>query len=659
MNSTLITDINTDVHDSPVSTSDVCPACHKPTLTALFKSGGKDVLYNWARYLQVDSAKMGRASITYGTALQPHLKRFRTIFRFVTSRERRWLRPRQKIQVPSFSAEHQIARTVETSLTVQTRSAAGLRFIAQIAAELLVDVPFIVFALGTGPLRVQQAQILASTRVVEDAKLKEVEANTFNLSGWRTDGQDQPEHFRLVADNFKFVPEKYPAVMKFAVNGIINILDSFSPPQWRNHDVRASIPITSDSHIFFKTPAVTYCTGFDEEISRFPSPPISLSSSAGITMVSAAPVPMPSASDTQVGATAVPKFNKFPRKYTCDMVDGMALLAPLSGKSSIQKGFEEVFSGAKYIAPTVYKHIRFYIEGVKHGLVQSAASRGRTPDGCWNKVTERVSAMRYLDKLAPVDLNNGQATIDLTHGRATADDIQNLSDVNVSAVGTPPNTIIYDDGVSHVIKSMRMLQFKMTDGILADHWDDSPPLQVTIFEHFILGSKFWIQLGNFSVPGSPQLDCIAVAIKECTGTASRLVWIEGARLADCHSLWESFKKALSAGQVQIPNIEVVDTRLFMDETTSDLTITQPWYHGNRLDANNYNTVYVDFEGLITPAGYRITDSRTHVMDPDRNQHGMDFMGSLGVQGVQNFRDGHNCNAICGSLRLNPFPLPFP
>jgi hypothetical protein len=63
-------------------------------------------------------------------------------------------------------------------------------------------------------------------------------------------------------------------------------------------------------------------------------------------------------------------------------------------------------------------------------------------------------------------------------------------------------------------------------------------------------------------------------------------------------------------------------------------------------------------GLLSGDGFRIFDSRTYIIDVNKNR-GFHFMGSQGEQGVKALRDSHDCNAICSGLGLGPLPLIFP
>lgn len=126
-------------------------------------------------------------------------------------------------------------------------------------------------------------------------------------------------------------------------------------------------------------------------------------------------------------------------------------------------------------------------------------------------------------------------------------------------------------------------------------------------------------------------------MKYVPGQDSQTVWVEGARSAECHLLWERFQSSATAANIQLPgtfpsvlanrlhidactDVAAITTCLLTDVVSGDMYLGQPWFYGQRWDVNtldvhavdvrdtlaafshftyqmnNHNSVYVDFEG---------------------------------------------------------------
>ncbi|KAF7366247.1 hypothetical protein MVEN_00502100 [Mycena venus] len=531
-------------------------------------------------------------------------------------------------------------------------------------------------------IQAHQHRFLANSRVEEDAKLKDIEDNTFTAVVWKKDAPAPAELFRLVADQHKFAPANFPAIMQVAQNGLIAVLDSVSL-KWVNHDIRLPIPVNCGLRILLRAIDVVDCAEFEAEISSLPpvlSAPISSTSSVVPTALpeddSDDPVPV----DPPPSVKAEPK--KFPLKYTCDMRKPMAGIAGIAGRDKIEGAFMEAFPGIPYKSKTVYKHLRFYRQGLTHGFIEKFAAHGRTPSGRWNEMVSALKAVK-TGKRVPLTLaptpKPEPRVIDLTQGRASRAEIQSvINDVDAGMQG-PQNVLVYDGDKK--VCQMKMSHFRVMNGVLQDYSPDEPLSTFEIWEEYHSGTRFKVHMSNFTRPSHPTVDKIACVFKDLPAqdNHSTTVWIEGARSAECKAMWEYFQTAAVARGIKLPDIDFAATALLTNNVTGLLSLTQPFYHGVRVplsslvadfwDAlsafshwtykwNDYNSVYVDFEGLLSGNGYRIFDSRTHIIDLNKNR-GFDFMTSQGEQGVREFRDSHNCNSICSALGLGPLPLVFP
>ncbi|KAJ7672975.1 hypothetical protein DFH06DRAFT_1319201 [Mycena polygramma] len=265
--------------------------------------------------------------------------------------------------------------------------------------------------------------------------------------------------------------------------------------------------------------------------------------------------------------------------------------------------------------------------------------------------------------------------VDLTDGHASIQSAQQNEDANL---------ILVDDSIPFTTTATKFSDYQFIDGVLQDYCN-SPPVDVVKFNTPTLGGKFKIYLGNFSIPGQPD---IAIAIKYPIGLEEDTVaiWTEWARVADLNSHWESFERAALAQNQLIPNVGTIAISLLTEAESGRCAIGQPWQFGERFtmdsvsaypngdgvwatlsafshytyQASNQSRVYIDFEGVFTPfGGFRILDSRTHLVDAASNHSGRYFIGGLGQEGVQKFIDTHNCNALCGALLLNHLPVLFP
>ncbi|KAF8216890.1 hypothetical protein K438DRAFT_1748040 [Mycena galopus ATCC 62051] len=524
---------------------------------------------------------------------------------------------------------------------------------------------------GRPYIQAHQHRFLANSRVEEDAKLKDIEDNKFTAVVWNKDAPAPAQLFKLVADQQKFVPVNFPTIMQVAQNGLIAVLDAVSL-KWVNHDIRLPIPVNGESRILLRAIGVVDCAELEVEISKLPTAPSAPASS----IFSVAPATPPEDdSDDPVSIDPPPSMKaepkKFPFRYTCDMREPMAKIAGIAGSGAIEGAFKEAFPGIPFKSKTVYKHLRFYRQGLTHGLIEKFAAHGHAPSGRWN---EMVNALKKIEVGKPEP-----QIIDLTQGRASRAEIQTVINEVVSGTQGPRNVLVYDGNKK--VCQMKMSHFMVINGVLQDYSPAEPLSTFEIWEEYHSGTRFKVHMSNFTRPSHPAVDKIACVFKDLPAqdNHSTTVWIEGARSAECKVMWEYFQTATLAQGVVLPDIDFAATALLTNDATGVLSLTQPFYHGVRvpinslvvdfLDAlsafshwtykwNNYNSVYVSFEGLLSGDGYRIFDSRTHIIDVNKNR-GFDFMESQGEQGVRAFRESHNCNAICSALGLGLLPLVFP
>ncbi|KAJ7106901.1 hypothetical protein C8R44DRAFT_885594 [Mycena epipterygia] len=374
----------------------------------------------------------------------------------------------------------------------------------------------------------------------------------------------------LVAENHRFVVANCPAISIFAQNGLVAVLDSTIPAVWLNHDVRVPIPVNSDSRILLKALDIIHCAELQREIALVvipPPPPHPPSHCMSSSITPGRNVPA-SDSDADVVLLDSPPESfagkRFPLEYTCDMTNGMAILSQVKGTKALLDGFEATFPGIAVKAPTVYKHLQFYSDGIKYDLVSKIADFGRKPAGGWKALIAEVKAAQASAKLT------APRVVDLTYGRAAS-----------SSTDALENTILYDDGVSFTTTAQKVSHYRlMANGI--EDFSDGEALDVSVFDEHLLGSKFQSHLASISAPGNPAWDSVAIAVKMMPCIDSVHVWIEGARAADCHNLWQSFKSALLAVDMQLPNVDVVAASLLTNVITSECSIAQPWHFGDRL-----------------------------------------------------------------------------
>ncbi|KAJ7787536.1 hypothetical protein B0H13DRAFT_2395197 [Mycena leptocephala] len=239
--------------------------------------------------------------------------------------------------------------------------------------------------------------------------------------------------------------------------------------------------------------------------------------------------------------------------------------------------------------------------------------------------------------------------VDLTQGQPSKD-IQSGHDTD------EPNLILFDDSLAFTITLTQLSEYKLVNGLLQDY-STSPPVDVFIFNDHVIGGKFKIHMGNFSIPGQPNVDPIAIAVKYLIGREEDTVaiWTEGARSADLQSYWKSFSSSCLAEHKLLPDIDVVAICLLTELVSGNglCSLAQPWHFGHRFtmdtltldpevwavlsafshftyQASNHSRVYVDFEGALTPTGgYRILDSRTHLVDVENNYSGQDSSEDYG------------------------------
>jgi hypothetical protein len=253
--------------------------------------------------------------------------------------------------------------------------------------------------------------------------LKVLESNVFHIVLWKQvqflsllfgcrltsfkNAPVPPERFRLVADKGKLIIINSPALIQFAQNGLLGVLDSTFPLRWFNHDVRVPIPVTSDSPVLLKSPDVRDCFELDTEVSQLPHssviPPSYLSDQVVCGSANVASdaevaewdqeITILSASESSSAAVA---SERFPLLYTCDMETGMAAIAgaDCKGEAAFKMQFQSAFPGLPFKLKTFYKHLRFYSEALKMGLVATSAGLGRTPDGRWKELVKRVEQKR-------------------------------------------------------------------------------------------------------------------------------------------------------------------------------------------------------------------------------------------------------------------------
>ncbi|KAJ7156259.1 hypothetical protein C8R46DRAFT_1196311 [Mycena filopes] len=528
----------------------------------------------------------------------------------------------------------------------------------------------------------------ATVKVEAEATQQEIMANTFAVVVYRKDAPVPPEHFKLVAENHRFVPANHPAILSFAQNGLIAVLDSLAPPKWVNHDVRVGIQVgAANTRILLKVLDVVECLDVDVEITHLPPPPSPTRSSVPLG-VALTPKVAPFDPDLDILPIDPPPVvlvskGKFPLPYTCDMASPMAMLAEHKGKA-IEKAFPGVFPSILFKKKTVYKHISFYNDALKLGLVSKLAALGRTEPGRWKHL---VSAVEHNRKPGGGSNPEGMV-IDLTEGRSTAAEIQSIvaQEVNTGVDG-PQNLLVYDEFVPTNTFIMTMSEYRRRNGVVED-FHAGPTVTFDIFFDCVTGSRFNVHLGHFTHPEVGMLACV---VKNMRDQDSMTVWVEGARSAEGKTLWENFQKECSDKNVPLPNIEFAATSLLIDsnadtDATHGFYLAQPFYNGASVNSNaleidgaefrnalsafshwtykmsSYNSVYVDFEGFVSSNGYRVFDSKTHIMDlTDSVGTGtnFNFARSLGEHGVGQFRDTHNCNGVCGALMLGFLPVVFP
>ncbi|KAF7345991.1 hypothetical protein MVEN_01621700 [Mycena venus] len=705
----LITDINTNRNSPPTTVSNICPKCHNHTLGSVIRceAGGTDI-QNWDRHLQKCSFETCHYYLWHHPRTPMERIPQEVQLRFAAKASLAEARQTSsKVVVPCGApncrdskgeprrANSQCDRTPfycsscckalggcrlpshrPTTRDVSTRSDTTNSTVSP------VDPPRRAFARPLDPsyaqpyIEAHRDRMQASARAEDDAKMKDLEANVFYVAVWTKDAPAHPERFRLVADRYgKFIVEKSPAIAAFAQNGFLSLLDSPSPPRWVNYDIRAPISVKSTSRILLKVPEITDCFELDLEIAQLPAGPTPTSASLRAHSESSQPV-NPTVDSENIAVIDVPaspesvaeakQEKRFPLRYTCDMKDGLAALAAVKGKARTTV-FAKHFPNLKYSSGTVYKHLVFYRDALKYGILTKFSEHGRTEKGLWYDLIGDIER-RKASEPPPI-------VVDLTEGRASAEIEEILDD------GNEGNTIVFDDNVAFKIVLMKMSHYMFIDGVFQAYCN-SPPIDVFIFDDLVSGGKFEVHMGNITFEGHNP---VAIAVKYLTGQEDVAVWTEGARSSNLHALWESFKSSCKAQDILLTNVEVVATSLLSDEESEGAyRIAQPWHFGHRFKASdlvdvaedvwntlsafshytyqmsNHNSVYVDFEGILTAAGYRILDSVTHVSNTEENfGGGGNYLGCLGKPGVKAFQDTHNCNATCGALSLNSIPLAFP
>ncbi|KAJ6529009.1 kinase-like domain-containing protein [Mycena sp. CBHHK59/15] len=237
--------------------------------------------------------------------------------------------------------------------------------------------------------------------------------------------------------------------------------------------------------------------------------------------------------------------------------------------------------------------------------------------------------------------------------------------------------------------TMKLEIYAYLNGELQTFAGTNSEMDVLVCDEFIQGSRMKVHLANYCADGN-----VSVAVLKKMSLSGDwylpwhskeiAVWAEGARLAGCKLLWDSFKTTALSVDINLHGIQVLRTFSFCCEDT--IFLAQPWDCGvpfsqemldlldpkqtaiyEILDAfshysyqfSNHRSVYVDFQGFKTVAGYSIFDSLTHLSDLEYSPFGWPMLGSLGVHGIDDFINTHTCNEICQKLGLNSLPLLSP
>ncbi|KAJ7020268.1 hypothetical protein C8F04DRAFT_1318642 [Mycena alexandri] len=518
------------------------------------------------------------------------------------------------------------------------------------------------------------------------------------------------QRFKLINDKSGyFIPNTCSAIVNASAASttpnLISVLDiDFT---WTNQDLRLPITVTSTSCVLLRTCDLndSDCLELDAEIALLLSTQTEAPTPVGVRAVRVSnALTAHSGVSVLSEPSLAPSLNrkaKFPKTYASQMEPGLLAMAQvLRDGPALKNAFEEEFPGCEFVVKTVYKHLKYYRDGMK--LLGKYVRCGNTQGGKWSAFIAEVDKKRKM-KTRPI-------TIDLTTTEPT---LRAFSPIDVDADSGPSNTIIYDDTLASKNIRRKMALYDYETGFCRDYRSpNTPDIQLMVFDNSVQGTKFTVHLASFYPVGATDVEPTAIAIKKFAlrddwwkgqwSSLSTAIWNEGARAATCSMMFQDFMLRASAHEILLPGP-------VLEGDNHPEWLGQPWHFGIPFSVQtlnlqqslqheifdvlsafshftyqctNHKSVYVDFQGLVTAEGeYRVLDSLTHVAPPvdfsDNTRQYVEyddedevpqpysvndadhFLGSQGEAGLKKFCDFHNCNAICGRLSLNPIPLVFP
>ncbi|KAJ6477143.1 hypothetical protein C8R47DRAFT_654827 [Mycena vitilis] len=518
----------------------------------------------------------------------------------------------------------------------------------------------------------------ANSRLDAQMRAAAVTEHSVHIVVWAQTGH-KPNKFELVSKlSGQLVVADHPLLVTSAVrDGFISYLESPESETWCIRDARVPISTSPGVRVLLHATDVpdNGCLGVNDEIDRLLAERSNISQKERtrklLSLSGASPSASRQPSAEPAEPTATEPFReiaplKFPFMWAADMKKGFSAIRAADTRGSLaafEREFAKAFPSCNFKSKTVYKHLKVYDDAVTFDLLDQICSVGRNPGGKWTDVVKAVEELQERRK-------------SIASGKSIAP--------------AAPIVISDDDDDSHQYNVMTMKKegYRYTsEARIESYSPDSKETDVAIWdaqsEH---GHRMRISLAHYSEPGHGGV-FISIALKTLLslvsttlwGSTGMAVWCEGARLADCQFQFAAFQNRAGALDVDIAGVNIIPTSLFCCE--DKYFVAQPWECGVAFSVNalaidsnvhhiltafshftfqtsNHRSVYVDFQGFRTVTGYKVFDSRTHVMEASDSPTHYPVLESLGRDGIQQFVDNHICGSICKALGLNALPLTF-
>ncbi|KAJ7118530.1 hypothetical protein C8R43DRAFT_960307 [Mycena crocata] len=394
-------------------------------------------------------------------------------------------------------------------------------------------------------------------------------------------------------------------------------------PELPKKDARVAIATARNARILLRSIDVSDegCLGMDEEISRLlverllalsgsDSPLSSRHSSSEPSQQSI----VTSGSDEDIPGAAKRRIAplRFPLTNASDMISGLSSVRSLrtqTSQAALEDVFQKAFPKCAFKSQTVYKHLKIYDDALKLDIIKTAT-------GKWSDVVKIVEEERK--KPIVIDIS---------------DDDKEL-EYNILTMKKE----VYSYASEGRLQSGSLSR---TDPILE--------MDVLVANDYEQGHKMNVHMGNYSTSNE---DFIPVALKRLNistnitpyGSREMAIWAEGARLAECHFQYLLFQDRAATFNVDLAGVDILPTFLFSGKKTF---IAQPWEFGVHFSLNDLEKQHC----VQTTFGYKIYDSRTHMVDCDASPSGREALDCDGSDGINEFVVSHICGPVCKALGL--------